>query len=89
MPTRVIENSLPSVSSKFVLKGLLPEERIGDLKVSGILGDGSFLVIPMLPWCGSRKIKYGYHGQRGIYTTLLNSYCPKKYGKTLEFFLYS
>lgn len=56
MLVRVTENSLPSVSFKFVLKGLLPEEHIGDLKVSGIIRDGRFFIIPMLPWEQDSKI---------------------------------
>lgn len=42
MPLKVTEDSFLSVSSKFVLKGLLPKEHIRDLKVRGIPGDGSF-----------------------------------------------
>lgn len=59
MQVSVTEKGVPKISSKLVLKGL---ENMGDLRISGILGDGNFLVIPMLPWCGSRTIKYGHQG---------------------------
>ena len=36
------------------------------MRVSGILGGGSFLVIPILPWYGSRIIKQGYRGRKDL-----------------------